>query len=127
MTALAARADVDVVLELVGGSDGPALAVGLVGTLKVRVRARTQGRTVERDTPVGVAFLEAPDCDWWMWQRFRTPEDADRDAEQILAARHGDPLPGGLGRWWSLARRSRLRVVLDARSDEAVTSSPLVH
>ncbi|MEL6737910.1 MAG: homoserine dehydrogenase, partial [Pseudomonadota bacterium] len=27
MTALAARADVDVVLELVGGSDGPALAL----------------------------------------------------------------------------------------------------
>ncbi len=111
-------------------SAGPARAVGIAGNLQVRVGVRRAGRVTDRGVPVSVVFLEAPDCDWWMWQRFAgSSDDEHPPAEQVLAARHGDPLPGGLGRWWSLGRRTGVRVVFGG-SEQAippVATSPLIH
>lgn len=139
---------------------GAALAVGLAGNLQVSVRARHRGQQVQRSAPVAVAFLEAPDCDWWLWQRFLGVSDGSRAAgasegagvpdragsvddrapssglgadvagpEQVLAARRGDALPAGLGRWWSLGRRTGVRVTLTPTSAIAVPAetSPHVH
>lgn len=106
---------------------GPALAVGLAGNLQVRVRALPAERV---GVPVAVAFLEAPDCDWWLWQRFlgAAPDD-DAEPEQLLLAQRGDPLPNGLGRWWSLGRRTGVKVSLSSveQVTPTVSSSPLVH
>jgi len=109
---------------------GPAMAVGLAGNLQVRVRARSGGRRIDRSAPVTVAFLEAPDCDWWLWQRFLgATSDDGVPPEQQLAGRHGDPLPNGLGRWWSLGRRSGVRVTLQTETPAMpeVRTSPLIH
>ena len=109
-------------------AEGPALAVGLAGNLRVQVRMRTRSGHAVRGSPVGVAFLEAPDCDWWMWQRFLGPGTEQIDPEQIRSGHHGDPLPPGLGRWWSLGRRTGVRVSLSqVAPSPPLGTSPLVH
>ncbi len=88
-----------------GTTAGWPRAVGLAG--------RFQLRAGEHAAPVSVAlaFLEWPDCRWWHWQVLL---DADgqplEHAEIRRAAEAGDPLPSGLGRWWSLGRRAGMRI-----------------
>lgn len=108
--------------------EGPARAVGIAGHLEVRRTVRGSGRAVA-PSPVAIAFLEVPDCDWWMWQRFLGPLPDGIDDEQVLAGQRGDALPNGVGRWWSLGRRSGVRVRLDpvAPARPPIASSPLVH
>ncbi|MEN0063241.1 MAG: hypothetical protein AAGA48_13890 [Myxococcota bacterium] len=101
---------------------GPALAVGIAGTLQLNLQTRN---TKSRATPIALAFLEAPDCDWWMWQRFlgMDEEEESEAPEQILTARRGDALPNGLGRWWSLGRRARLKVQFEPQTP----TSEMIH
>ena len=104
---------------------GPALAVGLIGNLQVRAAPSRNGPRPPL-APVAVAFLEAPNCDWWLWQRFLGLDDIE-DPEQELAGRHGDALPNGLGRWWSLGRRTGVRVQLERLEPAPPPPSALIH
>lgn len=98
------------------------LAVGVAGRFLVRRPDEPAG------APVGIAFLEWPDCRWWQW---RTLLDGDGravpDSETIRRAVDGDPLPGGLGRWWSQSRRSGAVVRYGPVEPPSVAASPLVH
>lgn len=99
-------------LELAAGltttvtAAGPAEAVGLLGRVERGARAGTK--------PVAVVFLEWPDCRWWMWEC----QLAEGGANLLLptvrerAAIAGDPLPGGIGRFWTHGRRLRQAVKL---------------
>lgn len=82
---------------------GPARAVGLVG--------RMQRRTREGGVPVALAFLEWSDCRWWQWIALLGADgQIVTDSETRRRAADGDPLPQGLGRWWTLGRRTKARV-----------------
>lgn len=93
-------------------------AVGLMGTLQVR--QSPDGVPV----PQATVFLEWPDCRWWHWRALVDPTRGEliEDTATIRRATDGDPLPDGLGRWWSLGRRQPWRVRLEGGSP-----FPLVH
>jgi hypothetical protein len=113
----APRVDVHQLLAALAASEtlaGPAEAVGLVGVFRRRrVRWTAQGPAPELGNPVALVFLEWPDGRWTRWE---APMDASGRALQGGAAwtgaRHGDPLPDGLGRWWTRMRRWRPTVAL---------------
>lgn len=99
---------------------GAPLAVGLAGRFQFRTRS-TPGQ------PVGLAFLEWPDCRWWQWSvMLDSSGQMLPDSDMRRRAIDGDPLPGGLGRWWTLGRRTR-SVVRFGSSQGSSLSSPLVH
>jgi hypothetical protein len=80
--------------------DGPARLVGLLG----RFRHVQHG-------PVALVFLEWPDCRWWSWSSRLGDDRRPLPAgERYTRAVSGDPMPDGLGRWWSLGRRTGARV-----------------
>lgn len=120
-----------------GGTSGPPLAVGLVGQFRLRrgparaeaARAEAARAETADGVPVALAFLEWPDCRWWQWQALLDGERALlQETEVIRRAEDGDPLPSGLGRWWSLGRRSGVRVRYSARAPEpAPLESTLIH
>jgi len=100
--------------------DGHALpvAVGVAGRLLLR---RGSGPPV----PVAQAFLEWADCRWWQWQVLLDTDGVPLpDTVVHRRAADGDALPRGLGRWWSLGRRTGARLKLQRVEDEA---PPLVH
>lgn len=98
---------------------GPARAVGLLGTGRRRHPAG--------DAPVGVVFLEWPDNAWWLWQVNRDPEGLPIPGTALeQGARWGDPLPAGLGRWWSAARRRGIQARL-TRHDPPDVAQHVVH
>jgi hypothetical protein len=111
------------------------LAVGIAGRFMMRtgppqVPVSPQERR-PRGIPVGVVFLEWPDCRWWHW---RVVLGADgqpmEDGETVWRAEDGDPLPQGLGRWWSLGRRTGNVVhygAPDSEDAESDAASLLVH
>ena len=100
-------------------TEGSAEAVGVIG----RVGLRGEGGRV----PAAIVFLEWPDCRWWWWRALLSPTDGQvlTDTETIRCAVEGDPLPRGLGRWWSLGRRQRLAVRLNRL--DAPPSDAVVH
>lgn len=98
-------------LSALAGMDGVRCA-GLVGVLRA-----SQGRA----SPVraAVVYLEWPDNRWWTaWQ----PMDEDRmllgDGPVVRAAVDGWPKPGGVGAWFSTARRLELRMKLTRVEEE---------
>lgn len=100
-------------------SFGSPLAVGLAGRFTLR-------RGAQR-SPIALAFLEWPDCRWWQWTTLI--DGANQlvvDSEVRHRAIDGDPLPAGLGRWWTLGRRTRTTVHYDS-TDRGEQSAPLVH
>lgn len=108
---------------------GPVEAVGLMGIVRVRTSPTPPGEPPPPAVPMAIAFLEWEDCRWWFW---RAPIDVNQervltDTQVITRAEDGDPLPNQLGRWWSLARRRRMRLRLDGPEPLAEPSSPLVH
>ncbi len=111
--------------EDAGAGAGPPLAVGLIGQLRLRRPSGPAGGSV----PVALAFLEWPDCSWWQWQVLLGGDRALlEETEMIRRAEDGDPLPAGLGRWWSLGRRRRLQIRYSAASPTIQPlESPLVH
>jgi hypothetical protein len=91
-------------------------AIGVAGRFQLRRRGQS---------PVGVAlvFLEWEDCSWWHWQVLLDAEGQPVEgSDTVRAARDGDPLPGGLGRWWTRARRHGIRM-----SMRRAESAPLTH
>lgn len=104
---------------------GPVEAVGVMG-----VAAKRAG---EGTAPLAVVFLEWSDCRWWSW---RAAVDASErqvrlDTAVVNRAVDGDPLPGRLGRWWSLGRRRGMSVHLSGPPDGPLVPGPetslLVH
>jgi hypothetical protein len=95
--------------------------VGVAGRFLVR-------RRDEPGAPVALAFLEWPDCRWWHWRTLLDGEGrAVPDSDTIRRAIDGDPLPGGLGRWWSQSRRAGTVVRYGPVDPPATSASPLVH
>lgn len=101
------------------------LAVGIAGKFVSRRTGDAPG------VPVGVVFLEWADCRWWHW---RVVLGADgrplQEGETVWRAVDGDPLPPGLGRWWSLGRRTGNVVQygpIDPDDPDRQPASPLVH
>jgi hypothetical protein len=84
-----------------------AVAVGLVG--RFRMERRVRGEPV--GAAVLLAFLEWADCRWVGWRRILDVAGAELgDGDTWLRAEEGDALPDGLGRWWSLGRRTGVSV-----------------
>jgi hypothetical protein len=54
-------------------------------------------------------FLEWEDCRWWLWTARLGPGGVGWDLASVQerGALEGDPLPAGLGRYWTWARRTR--------------------
>ena len=83
--------------------DRAAIAVGVIG--RFRMERRTPSGTV--GVPVLLSFLEWSDCRWVSWRLVLGADDQPvDDGESWHRAADGDPLPAGLGRWWSLGRRT---------------------
>lgn len=105
---------------------GSAEAVGLVGTLQLRNQRDKNAVPI----PVAVAFLEWEDGRWWEW---RALLDADgttlrEDTSTVRSARQGDPLPDGIGRWWSAGRRRGGTMKLSRATPKMpAETSPIVH
>lgn len=101
-----------------GPSVGDPLAVGIIGTVGYRPPG------AEARVPMVMVFLEWEDCRWWHWKALLDPATGDirPETETWTCAVEGDPMPQGLGRWWSLGRRMTRRMQFD-RWPEA----PLVH
>lgn len=94
-----------------GGLD----AVGILGRLWWRPQR------AEPAVPVAVVFLEWTDCRWWAWQQLLDAQGRPiADGERCWRAVDGDPKPGGLGGWWSLARRTGARLDLTPTVPELV-------
>lgn len=101
------------------------LAVGLAG----RFRARLPGTGAKR-APVALVFLEWTDCRWWLWRSLIDPDGHLVEAAgETFRAVDGDPLPAGLGRWWSIGRRRRLtvRFSVDEQADADEKTAAKVH
>ncbi len=110
----------------VGGLGAP-MAVGIAGTFRHRAPASPSDAP---PVPVGLAFLEWSDCRWFHWQvLLGTDGQLQEDTELVRSAEAGDPMPSGLGRWWSLGRRRDMRVRYASGLPSAVPvrESPLVH
>ncbi len=112
------KADINRLIAAIAGQDGID-AVAVVGILTVRV-ART------RSFPGAVAFIEWPDGRWWSsMQPLRRVGERRLEpvpkAEVIeRSAVDGWPRPGGLGGWWSRARREGLKLRVQRTGNEQV-------
>jgi hypothetical protein len=91
-------------------------AVGLVGAFRYRPAREAPF------SPIAMVFVEWTDCRWWQWRSLVADNALVPDTDTFGAAVDGDPKPGGLGGWWSFARRTGL--VLQHRP---IGESPLVH
>jgi hypothetical protein len=60
---------------------------------------------------VASAFIEWPDNRWWsVWQPIGPRGSLVGNAPQFRTALEGSPRPGGMGGWFSLARRAGLKL-----------------
>ena len=95
--------------------------VGLIGQFSAAPR-----EGVPRPAPWVQVFLEWPDNAWWHW---RALLGADGRIDPTTVTEHsatlGDPLPAGLGRWWSTGRRERMS--LDLHRDPVAPTTDWVH
>ncbi len=83
-------------------------AVGVIGGM----RRRQEGAEPQ---PVAAVFLEWPDGSWWgAWRDLGADgRPVATDSDDIQSARAGHARPGGLGGWFSRARREQLRAALE--------------
>ncbi len=107
---LGGGADVHRFISAVAGQPGVE-AVALLGVVGVRF-----GRGGV-PTPAAVSFVEWPDCRWWSAVRPLEDRSLRSDWPAIQrAAVDGYPRPGGMGAWFSRARRERLQLRVASRS-----------
>jgi hypothetical protein len=112
------KADIHRLIAAIAGQD-EIDCVAVVGVLKVRV---SRGKHF----PGAVAFLEWPDGRWWSsMQPLRSV--GQRKLEPVPQAEviernavDGWPRPGGLGGWWSRARREGLKLRVQRTGDQQV-------
>lgn len=107
---------------------GPPCAIGLAGRFIVRPGRPGGGEPGLSGGPVALAFLEWPDCRWWQWRVVLDAQGrALPDTETRRRAVDGDGLTGGLGRWWSLGRRTGNTVQFGPVDNSSAQASSLVH
>ena len=99
---------------------GKVEAIGIIGVLQTRRIQATDDRAV----PMAIAFMEWEDCRWWSWRGLLDvgQKEVLSSSEVVACAEEGDPLPGRLGRWWSLGRRRKMSLHLSREtpsSDES--------
>ena len=84
--------------------------VALIGVLQVTRAGRTSiGKGA-------VAYLEWPDNRWWTaWMPLDAEGKPARDRVEERSAVEGYPRPGGVGGWFSLARRAGLRLHMNTK------------
>jgi hypothetical protein len=105
---------------------GPPLAVGLAG--RFQFRSGPASAASSPPSPVAVAFLEWPDCRWWQWTvMLDSAGQILPDSDMRRRAVDGDPLPGGLGRWWTLGRRTRSTVRFGSPPSPPVAEPHIIH
>ena len=84
--------------------------VALLGVLQVK--RPQQGLTARG----AVTFIEWPDNRWWTaWLPLGEDAQPTTPQPEIRSAVEGFPRPGGVGGWFSLARRTGLRLHMTAR------------
>ncbi len=89
--------------------------VALVGALRVRARG------VPKPAPALVLYVEWPDNRWWTAWRFFDRERALLGEEPLVRrAVDGWPRPSGMGGWFSLARRTGVKLKVERPPDQVV-------
>ena len=84
------------------GEHGAVEAVGVWGEMNRRGRGR--------EVPVVAVFLEWADCRGWMWEALTSGGAILEPTVVERSAIAGDSLPGGIGRYWTWARRSGVKM-----------------
>ncbi len=105
-------------LSAAAGQEGVE-CVALVAPLTLRTGPRTGARAA-------VVFVEWPDNRWWTaWQPLDDERTLLGDAPAVRSAEEGWPKPGGVGGWFSTARRLGLRLRLQSVAE--ADGGPVVH
>lgn len=106
------RPDAHHLLSALCGQEGVECAA-LVGVLSLRTGQRTASRAA-------VVFIEWPDNRWWTaWQAMDEARVLIGEGPVVRAAVDGWPKPGGVGGWFSTARRLDLRIRLSKVDEDA--------
>lgn len=110
------------------------IAIGLAGRFSFRPASELGSAPRRPPAPhpppaqVALAFLEWSDNRWWHWRAtVDGPTSLAPDSEVVRRAIDGDALPNGLGRWWSLARRTGATVRFGPPAPRTEQGPPLVH
>ena len=98
-------------LGAIAGQEGVE-CVAMVGTFQVRHGRSRPGQRPPLQRAL-LCFIEWPDNRWWAsWRLLGDDKQPITDAPMIRTAVDGWPRPGGVGGWFSLARRQRLTLNL---------------
>jgi hypothetical protein len=85
--------------------------MAMLGAFRFRGRGPLDGKWVAS------AFIEWPDNRWWTaWQPIGPEGALVGDSPQCRCADDGSPRPRGMGGWFSLARRSGVKLRVQRRS-----------
>ena len=97
------------------GGQAEASCSALVGVFKVRFgRMREPRRAI-------ICFLEWPDNRWWTcWQLVDEDRQLVGEGPIIRRAVDGWPRPGGVGGWYSIVRRTGLKLRMMPSEDAAI-------
>jgi hypothetical protein len=92
------------------GQDGVE-CVAMLGAFRFRGRGALNGQWVAS------VFIEWPDNRWWTaWQPIGPKRGLVGDGPQLRNALDGSPRPSGVGGWFSLARRSGIKLRVHRKS-----------
>lgn len=98
-------------MAAIAGQEGVE-CVALVAPLTLRTGTRTGARAA-------VVFVEWPDNRWWTaWQPINDERMLLGDEPAVRVAAEGWPKPGGVGGWFSTARRLSLRLRMSSKTPE---------
>ena len=87
----------------------------MVGVFKVKFGPMREPRRAI------ICFVEWPDCRWWTcWQMLDDDRKPVGDGPEVRRAVDGWPRPGGVGGWFSMVRRTGVKLRLIPTGDAAV-------
>ncbi len=102
-------------LAAIAGQDGVECAA-LIGALRIRIGPMKQ------PAQALVCFVEWPDNRWWTcWQLVGSDRTLVGSGPVVRKAVDGWPRPGGVGGWFSLARRAGLKLKMAVGSNSGQT------
>lgn len=92
--------------------------VALVGTFTVNRRGRSRGpKSDSKPQLVLLCFIEWPDNRWWASWRFIGEQQRPLTSDPVIrSAVDGWPRPGGVGGWFAMARRLRLKLKMERQA-----------
>jgi hypothetical protein len=106
-------------LSAIAGQDGVE-CVALLGTFRVTRPPARRGQPPQQQRAL-LCFIEWPDNRWWAsWRLLGEDRQPLTDDPVVRIASDGWPRPGGIGGWFSLARRLNLKLKM-VRSEPEVT------